>query len=196
MSFKKNMIAAAGMAVTGMMFALPASAVPVLCEYITKNHMSVDSQFVSACVDAGVGNIGNGGGNDDFLAVNSGYTKIGSSELEGGDIVQEVWYTQSGYSGTFSLLSSLWNTWDTISIGFKFGTGNKPDNWFVYNLNDGITSGNWTFIGEFARGKGLSHMTLYGSNGTKVPEPGTLALFGIALAGVGLVRRRKQQQSI
>jgi len=37
-------------------------------------------------------------------------------------------FTQSGTTGKFSLDASLWQTWDEIAIGFKFGTGNKPDN--------------------------------------------------------------------
>ncbi|MGI9245938.1 MAG: PEP-CTERM sorting domain-containing protein [Steroidobacteraceae bacterium] len=39
---------------------------------------------------------------------------------------------------------------------------------------------------------GLSHMSLYGKNGGggEVPEPTTLALLGLGLAGLGFARRR------
>jgi hypothetical protein len=189
MTFKKNMMAAAGLAVSGLIYALPASAVPVLCEDTSKNHLAVDSQYVAGCLDAGTGNINGNENKDAFLLANPGlgYVAIGSSETGEAD------WSQNGYNGGFSLESSLWNTWDQIAIGFKFGTGNTPDEWFVYSLNESVSSGFWSFFGQYGTGGGLSHITLYGTGRAQVPEPGTLALFGIALAGIGLVGRRKQR---
>jgi hypothetical protein len=56
MSLQTKTISAAAVALTAMLYAIPASAVPVLCEDITRNHMYVDSAYVSSCVDAGSGN--------------------------------------------------------------------------------------------------------------------------------------------
>jgi hypothetical protein len=92
--------------------------------------------------------------------------------------------------GTFWFDSDLWDSWDEIAIGFKFGTGNRGDNWFVFLLNDFVSSGFWSFTNYYGKGGGLSHVELYGS-GYSVPEPGTLALLGAALLGVGLARRRR-----
>lgn len=189
---KNKLMATAALAASALLYALPASAVPVLCEDTSKNHMSIDSLYVAACLDAGVGNINGNPKKDKFLLANSalGYSAIGSSESGEAD------WTQSGYTGTFSFDSALWNSWSDIAIGFKFGTGNNPDEWFVYSLNSSVSSGAWSFVGAYAQGGGLSHVTLYGSERTtQVPEPGTLALFGAGLLGMGLLRRRARHSA-
>jgi hypothetical protein len=162
----------------------PAGAVPVLCEDVNLNHMLVDGSYVQSCIDAGVGNIGNGQ-NDDFLnAGNTGWTDItGDASF--------ISFTQNGSTGTFSFDSSLWDDNGSIALGFKFGTGNQPDEWFVYLLQDLVSSGTWEFVNVFGTGGGLSHITLYGGEGTTVPEPATLLLFGLGLLSLGFARRKK-----
>jgi hypothetical protein len=159
-----------------------ASAADILCENPLLNHMLVDSSYVSACLDAGTGNLTGNPLNDLFInGVGAGYGFIG-----------ETSWSQSGDTGTFSLSPALWGAYDSIAIGFKFGTGNQPDEWFVYALNDGVSAGIWTFVNVFERGGGLSHVNLYGiTGGNNVPEPGVLGLLGLGLAMVGLMRRRK-----
>ncbi len=163
-----------------------ASAVPLLCDQANVNHMYVDTSYVSACLGGGVGNINGNAQTDAFLKGEG--AGLGLVGISGGSA------NQYGSIGTFSLSSSLWNTWNEIAIGFKFGTGNKPDEWFVYLLDPKVTSGWWNFDNVFDRGGGLSHVQLYARNSptSSVPEPGPLALLGIGLLGLGLARRRKQ----
>lgn len=184
MNSNKMRVSATLIALAAGVFAGSANAVPVLCEDSTVNHMYVDDSQVSECLGAGVGNVNGNPDTDDFLTgegAGLGLVGIGSAA-----------YTQSGTTGTFSFASSLWDTWSEIAIGFKFGTGNNPDEWFVYALNPTIASGSWQFVNVFDRGGGLSHVQLYGiPGGTTVPEPGTLALLGIGMLAAGVARRRK-----
>jgi hypothetical protein len=180
----KAITGAAVLALAATCYMAPAGAVSVLCEDVNLNHMLVDSAYVQSCIDAGVGNIGNGQ-NDDFLnAGNTGWTDI--SSIAGLD------FDQTGSTGTFSFDSSLWNDFEDLAIGFKFGTGNQPDEWFVYLLQDLVSSGSWEFVNVFGTGGGLSHLTLYSGEGTTtVPEPATLLLFGLGLVSLGFARRKK-----
>ena len=169
-----------------------ANATEVLCKSTAKNHMYVDEAYVSTCVDAGVGNIGQGNqAQDDFLndlpivdGKYGGYTTLAAGS---------VTYAKTDPLGTFSFASSLWNDVDQLFIGFKFGTGNTPDEWMVYELKDGVSSGTWRFVDVLAPGKDLnnrlSHVALYGKGDggippNEVPEPGTLLLAGLALLAV------------
>jgi hypothetical protein len=141
---------------------------------------------VSACLGAGVGNINGNSSTDDFIKPGGEGAGLGLVGIGSGS------YTQSGSTGTFSINPSLWTLWDNIAIGFKFGTGHQPDEWFVYSLASGVTSGTWQFVNIFGKGGGLSHVQLYGMPGTtNVPEPSVLALFGLGMLGFGLVRRRR-----
>jgi hypothetical protein len=169
-------------AALGLVVPNAAQADNILCKVETNNHMLIDDSIVSECVDAGIGNIGNGQ-NDDFLKANPGYTDVTS---EAGPIT---------LGSPFSFNASLWDTYDALAIGFKFGTGNQPDEWFVYNLQQGVSTGAWTFVNVFGTGGGLSHITLY-STATSVPEPATMSLLTLGLLGFGATRRRQRAVAV
>lgn len=190
MSFRSTCVSALLLALSAFTYTQSASAAPLLCEDITVNHMYVDTSQVSSCLGAGYGNgpEGNLNGNPDNDAFLTGVgAGSGFTGIAGGS------FTQTGSTGTFSLDASLWQTWNEIAIGFKFGTGNQPDEWFVYLLNPLVSSGAWEFVNMFGTGGGLSHVQLYGGErNTNVPEPGTLALLAMGLVGAAVSRRRKQ----
>lgn len=188
MKLLRNLTALATLAVALLGFSAPAAAAPVYCgaESATVNYMAVDDSQVSACLLSGVGNIGQGGGNDVFL--NSGAGAGWSNVSDGADLD----FTQTGNTGTWSFDSSMWDAYANLAIGFKFGTGNKADEWFVYSLQDLVSSGNWEFFNMGGTGGGLSHLVLYANGERTVPEPGTLALLGLGLAGLGFAKRRRK----
>jgi hypothetical protein len=188
MNLRNKLTALATLALVASLQSIPANAIPVACQSVTNNHMYIDSWQVSSCVDAGSGNINGNPATDAFLLSNPslGYLSIGDANFWQVPVLSST----IGSIGGFSFDDGLWNSWDNIAIGFKFGTGNRGDNWFVYELNEGVSAGLWGFVNHFHRGGGLSHVELYGVRA--VPEPATLGLLGAALLGFALLRRRRE----
>jgi len=179
-----------GILILGLFLANTSNAALINCSAdTTKNYMQVDDSVVSSCLGSGTGNINGNLTNDPWLTTSgAGYTLVSKDDASNPFNITTV---DNNGSGTFTIDASYWDTNTTGAIGFKFGTGNEPDEWFVYDLVQGVSSGDWNFINVFGKGGGLSHTNLYSTNEPpSVPEPSIVALFGLGLFGMGLTRRR------
>jgi hypothetical protein len=159
-------------------------------------------------LDYGYGNVGEGNPlNDDFL---QGHGVLGLSGAdEGWSLVSKIDDPDAPYP--YDIDSLDWGGYSHLALFFKVGGGqycpvglvcngnpdqrtgsNQPGfDWFVFELPFGETAASFEVINNEAGGGGFSHWGLYGIRGNNVPIPGTLWLFGIALAGLGFARRRK-----
>ena len=89
-------------------------------------------------------------------------------------------------SGSFELVAGLT---DHV-ISFKFGTGQTDPSLFAFYIN-GMTAADWELLPS-GEGNALSHVAIWGAPPTTVPAPGTLALLGLGLLGLGYRARRGQ----
>ena len=105
-----------------------------------------------------------------------------------------TWGNNGPVTGTWAIGASFWTLYADAAISMHAGGGrqsNTPDH-FVWHVADRATSGTFSYDGTCCNGGGLSNIKLYSSGtGTSVPDGGsTLALVGLAIAGLGLARRK------
>lgn len=149
----------------------------------------------------------NAGSASECFGAESSPNNIGNySELEWDGT---VWSRESKWNGSNSvgeeLTITLPDTWsfsgDTSSWTSYFiitKAGSNPG-WAGYyfdmpTLNGDAFEGTWQIPwsnGNSDTPTELSHMSIFSLKGVQVSEPGTLALFGLGMLGLGLARRKR-----
>jgi hypothetical protein len=173
-----------------MLFVSNANALPIVCDDVARNYMQIDDSLVNSCLGSGTGNISGNSANDAWLitASGTGYTLVSKDD---GGTYPFIISTTGFSSGTWTIDASYWNSYNAAALGFKFGTGNTADEWFIFDLRVGETTGGWDFFATLAPGAGgLSHINLYATTPTTdLAEPLIVTLFGLTLLGLVFARR-------
>jgi len=155
-----------------------------------------------------------GSGNATAATLNLGidglapWTERGSAEGDEGDSGEIVdgWLTLNltdgewgsrEASGTWEINHpSFWAEHENAAISMHVGNGNGEPDHFVWLLQQGLSSGSWSYDGSEFKGGGLSNMKLYSSGSrppptTRIPDGGlTVALLALGLAGLAGLKQR------
>ncbi|MES2626274.1 MAG: PEP-CTERM sorting domain-containing protein [Pseudomonadota bacterium] len=206
-----NLIAIAVTAALSMGISSFATAVPLEC---SSSGSGIDRTWTFDAADACGTGPGNPNSSADIEAL-GGVFDLGADDWANDDTIttsggSSDWLTVTLTSGswggkdieaTWELADNFWENFGMAVFTVHVGGNpqNAPDDFGAFFITQGEYSGTWTFLQDpnEGGGGGLSNARLWFAgdgeieNPREVPEPGILVLFGTALMGLGLSRKRK-----
>ena len=171
-----------------------AYSAPITCnasQAAGKRVLTIDTTAAGSCFATGLQNLGDPA---ILSLIGGGATMLDRDTTNNNGGPLNIGGVGSQTTGSWSFTGSG----TTSFLYFHFGNGNgaaanNPD-YFVFQLTTptGAASGTWTAGGTGADWNGMSNIAVaYRGTTTRVPEPTTLALLGLGLIGLTVVRRRR-----